>query len=82
MSTTEGEDQRPVAPDLVLMDVMLPHLSGDEVVRIMRETPGLDRVPIVLMSAIPPARKAEAAKAGPSSRNPSASRRSSIPSSA
>ncbi len=41
-------------PDLVLMDVMLPLLSGFEVLRAMRQTPGLDSVPVVLMSAMRP----------------------------
>jgi CheY-like chemotaxis protein len=45
--------------DLVLMDVMMPILSGFEVLGTMRKTPGLDDVPFVLMSAIPPSVKAE-----------------------
>jgi CheY-like chemotaxis protein len=41
-------------PDLLLMDVMLPFVSGLEVLRKMKETPGLDGIPVVLMSAVPP----------------------------
>jgi CheY-like chemotaxis protein len=41
-------------PDLMLMDVMLPIMDGLEVLRQMRQTPGLDGVPVVLMSAITP----------------------------
>ena len=41
-------------PALVLMDVMMPLLSGFEVLRTIRKTPGLDGLPVVLMSAIPP----------------------------
>ena len=37
-------------PDLVLMDVMMPVLSGVQVLEVMRKTPGLDRVPVILMS--------------------------------
>lgn len=40
-------------PDLLLMDVMMPLMSGYEVLRVMRQTPGLDGIPVVLMSAAP-----------------------------
>ncbi|WNG20651.1 response regulator [Cystobacter fuscus] len=41
-------------PDVVLLDVMLPVLSGIQVLEVMRKTPGLDQVPVILMSeAIP-----------------------------
>ncbi len=41
------------------MDVMMPILSGFEVLRTMRTTPGLDFIPVVLMSAVPPGVKQE-----------------------
>ena len=44
-------------PDLVLMDVMMPLLSGLEVLQVMRRTPGLDGVPVILMSVITPSVK-------------------------
>jgi CheY-like chemotaxis protein len=40
-------------PDLVLMDVMMPVLSGFEVLQAMRKSPELDAVPVVLMSSVP-----------------------------
>ena len=40
-------------PDLVLMDVMMPLMSGYDVLREMKRTPGLDGIPVVLMSAAP-----------------------------
>jgi CheY-like chemotaxis protein len=43
-----------VKPDLVLTDVMMPLVSGFEVVRQMRQTPGLEAVPVVMMSSVPP----------------------------
>jgi CheY-like chemotaxis protein len=44
-------------PDLVLMDVMMPLLSGLEVLQVMRRTPGLNGVPVILMSVITPSVK-------------------------
>ena len=41
-------------PDLLLMDVMLPFVSGLEVLRTMKETPGLQGIPVILMSSVPP----------------------------
>jgi len=38
-------------PDLVLSDVMMPGVSGDQLVRAMRERAELDAVPIVLLTA-------------------------------
>jgi CheY-like chemotaxis protein len=46
-------------PDLVLMDVMMPILSGLEVLRAMRATAGLESVPVLLMSCVPPAVRQE-----------------------
>lgn len=39
------------APDLVLMDVMLPFVDGFELVRIARAQPGWQAVPIVMLTA-------------------------------
>jgi len=41
-------------PDLLLMDVMLPFLSGLEVLKVMKQTPELDGIPVILMSSVPP----------------------------
>jgi CheY-like chemotaxis protein len=48
------ERVRASRPDLVLMDVMMPLVSGFEVLHAMRRTPGLESVPVVLMSSIAP----------------------------
>jgi DNA-binding response OmpR family regulator len=40
-------------PDAVVLDVMLPHKSGLDVVREMRADPALARTPVVLMTAVP-----------------------------
>lgn len=46
-------------PDLVLTDVMMPLVSGFEVVQTMRQTAGLQDVPVVVMSSVPPGVKRE-----------------------
>lgn len=38
-------------PDLVLTDIMMPAMSGDELVHAIRSHPALDRVPILLLTA-------------------------------
>lgn len=38
-------------PDLIIMDVMMPDLSGVELLRIMRTYPVLGHVPVILMTA-------------------------------
>ncbi|WP_051711462.1 GGDEF domain-containing response regulator [Andreprevotia chitinilytica] len=37
-------------PDLVLMDVYMPHYTGDEIARIVRQHPQYDGLPIVFLS--------------------------------
>lgn len=39
-------------PDAALVDVMMPFVSGLEVVEAVRRNPALDGLPIVLMSAV------------------------------
>ena len=41
-------------PGLVLLDLLMPETDGWEVVAAVKDDPGLSKVPIVLMSAIPP----------------------------
>jgi CheY-like chemotaxis protein len=48
------ERLREKRPDLVVMDVMMPILSGTQALEVMRNTPGLDGLPVVLMSEMPP----------------------------
>ncbi len=38
-------------PDLVLLDVHMPRMSGLDVCRELRESPGTERVPIIMLTA-------------------------------
>jgi DNA-binding response OmpR family regulator len=38
-------------PDLVLLDVMMPHKTGFEVCQAVRSTPGVDATPILMLTA-------------------------------
>jgi DNA-binding response OmpR family regulator len=51
----DGEDglarARALRPDLIVSDVMMPGMSGDELVRAVRGDPDLQAVPIIVLSA-------------------------------
>lgn len=38
-------------PDVVLLDISLPEMDGTEVLKIVRDHPGLDRLPIIALTA-------------------------------
>ena len=39
-------------PDMVLLDVMMPGMTGHEVCRLMRVTPGIAHIPVIFVSAL------------------------------
>ena len=41
------------APDLVTLDIDLPHATGDELMLQIKGTPGWERVPVVMVTAKP-----------------------------
>ncbi len=38
-------------PDLIIADIMMPHVSGDMMINELREDPALEEVPVVVLSA-------------------------------
>ena len=39
------------SPDLILMDISIPHIDGWEVTRILKEEPGTASIPIIALTA-------------------------------
>jgi DNA-binding response OmpR family regulator len=54
-TASRGDDALEIAlattPDVVILDMMLPGMTGDEVCRRMRDTPALADVPVVFLTA-------------------------------
>lgn len=50
-ATASISKARSFQPDLVILDIMMPHLSGIQVCRILRADPKLAKVPIVFLTA-------------------------------
>lgn len=42
---------RALEPDLIITDLMMQHMSGDQMVDALRTIPGLDHVPVLLLTA-------------------------------
>ena len=60
------EVARRLRPDVVLLDVMLPGLSGLDVVRLIRSDPGLKDTPVLVMTAFSEIDAGDAEAAGAS----------------
>ncbi|MEY2518059.1 MAG: two-component system, cell cycle response regulator DivK [bacterium] len=59
------ESARDVAPDLVLMDILMPDMDGYETMRQLRTLPSLGSTPIIALTAIAdPAERQRALDAG------------------
>ena len=56
-TAADGEEAlhlaRTTAPDLVLLDMLLPKLGGPEVLRALRKDPATSTIPIVVLSSLP-----------------------------
>ena len=52
------------APALVTLDIELPHAKGDEVMMLIKTSPGWQRVPVVMITATPKTDSAWAVRSG------------------
>jgi len=68
MTACDGEEALRLAsesvPDLILLDMLLPKLSGPEVLRSLRTNPQTSRVPIVVLSSLPQTNEPQLKKDG------------------
>ena len=61
-SAIESVEESP--PDLILLDVMMPDITGYEVLRHIRQNDRLPYIPVLLVTATDPVRKAHYLEAG------------------
>ena len=56
VSARDGEEALAVAvrerPDLIVSDVMMPKISGFDMLDILRSTPGMDNTKVIMMTAL------------------------------
>lgn len=56
VSARDGEEALAVAvrerPDLIVSDVMMPKISGFDMLDILRSTPGMDATKVIMMTAL------------------------------
>jgi CheY-like chemotaxis protein len=68
VSACDGEEGLRLAcetvPDLILLDMLLPKLTGPQVLRSLRTTPQTARVPIVVLSSLPQSNEIQLKKDG------------------
>lgn len=61
LTAADGEEglrlARETAPDLIVLDMMLPKLSGPDVLRALRQSPGTASTPVMVLSSLPEANR-------------------------
>ena len=51
-------------PDLIVLDMLLPKLSGPEVLRALRQNPGTASIPVMVLTSLPQANEDKLLKEG------------------
>lgn len=68
LSAMDGEQALSVAreklPDMILLDMLLPKLSGIQVLRALQEQPATARIPVIALSTLPQVNEAKLRKEG------------------
>jgi DNA-binding response OmpR family regulator len=47
-------------PDLILLDLMMPYLEGEDELRLLQMTPGVQNIPVIIVTAMHDAKQQEA----------------------
>ena len=50
-SVTAIEEIREGSPDILLLDIMMPHVNGLEILEAVKATPGLRHIPVIILTA-------------------------------
>lgn len=68
LTTSDGEEALRVAmdkmPDLILLDMLLPKLAGQEVLRLLKANPSTAHIPVVVLSSLSQANAEKLKEAG------------------
>lgn len=51
-STEAVEAVSTVVPDLILLDIMMPKINGIQLCKMLKATPGLKDIPVIIVSAL------------------------------
>lgn len=68
LHASDGEEAlrvaRESAPDLILLDMLLPKLSGPEVLQALKKDPVTERIPVIVLSGLAQSNEAKLRRAG------------------
>lgn len=71
LSAADGEEALRVAhdklPDVILLDMLLPKLSGPEVLHALKEDPATAQIPVIALSGLPQCNEAKLTQEGAAS---------------
>ena len=63
-ATQAIEEMKNKKPDLVLMDIMMPGISGAEAVKLLHQEPGLKDIPVLLLTGLISSKESDLQKNG------------------